>query len=144
MPTLPSARDEASYGLGRLPPLSIIRLLARKYTVGNGTNRTQRLNHPFEKAGLQTFVDGFARMQAENPVVANQLEILAHIVALICDHDSRSVCVGDVMCGIRRMMVNDQDLGAGQKHLEGSPQPQGIIFCMQERRDWRHGAFLAP
>jgi hypothetical protein len=36
-------------------------------------------------------------------------------------------------------MIDDQDLIAWKQHLQRPSQPQGVIMCMQQRRDGRHG-----
>jgi hypothetical protein len=37
-------------------------------------------------------------------------------------HNSRSVGSGNAPCGVRGVVIDDEDFGAGKKHLEGAAE----------------------
>jgi hypothetical protein len=77
---------------------------------------------PFKQAGLQAFGDGFAGLHAENPVMARPIEVVVGISIAFRRYDAGSVGLCDAPGSVSRVMVDDQDFGAGEKHFEGSAE----------------------
>src|SRR5271169_2286728 len=103
-PSGPAAGDEAGFRGRELQPFFASLFPHKHGERGKAANAvsdpTIWQRTPFEKAGLQTFGEGFPGLHAENPVVASQGWIVIGGGMAVGRHDARPIVAGDAPGGV--------------------------------------------
>ena len=113
----------------------------RLFTKKDGEGWAPDVDHgfPLQQRGLQPIGEGFAGVEAKNPVASSGLQIGPRRGLLFEREDTRSIFPGDSHGGVARAVIYDDDLVTGPQRFEGTAQAQSVIFRVQECCDRGHG-----